>query len=350
MIDQSELEKKVEEGIARIEDYLSLGHIYFAEGQYHKLLSLIEKAYSLQLCVIEKARLLFEKGQALSMIGMPAEAAVCYKVSLNLISTERDSESVLDIRGMNYYGLFLLSNRQKSGTQYADKALKAFKRLVEEHPAYDQNAMLYSHIADLHFRLGASDAAIESYKQAIKLSTNNTTRMWFLSGLASIYRDNKDYQKADETFRQALVLAEEKRYLSKLNFEIGLMYFDLNKQKEALAAFAKALEYKEHDPLLKDDRDYLADITWHLGVLEYSTGNYDEAIKHLTRTLQILDKKSGYYCNAYLTIGHSFLGKGLHGKAREYYMKILESPDATAEEKGEARDALNKIGTPLGRA
>lgn len=339
----SELETRIEKGSIVLDDYLRLGKIYLERGEFNKLLNLYEKALFLPLTNIERALIMYEKGQAIDLLGKKEEAILCYEQSLKLLSNEKESDLILDIKGMNYYNLSLLLYNEKKGYEYARKALEELNHLLGKYPAHKERYAIYSYLSELYCRFNEFDKALEIYKKGFEISKNNEEKVWCLCGIASVYRDKGDYRKSEENYKQALNIAKDKKFLSKINFEMGRMYFDSKHTEEAIEAFNNALNYRAYDPVLRNNKEYIADIFWHLGTLTYHNKNYDKVIEYLSKTVENIGENHVYYCNTHITLGHCYLAKEEYSNARDHYNKALFSSLATKEEINMANECLKRI-------
>lgn len=339
---ESILESRIENGSNDIEDYQMLGKIYFDRGSYDKLLKLLERALTLPLSNEERAAILHHKGQANDFLGKREDAISCYEKSLSLDTDEKD-DVLLDCSAMNYYNLSVLLHNEEKGTDYAKRALKKFEALLQKYPDYEEKHMIYAHISELYRRFNEFDKAIDSCKKAIETANNDEERMGFLVGLGTIHRDKGNYCKSEGAFRQALILAKKKRWLSKIHFEYGKLYYESNQIQNAIEAFNNALKSIEYDPLLKNNKEYNIEIFWHLGSLYYNKKEYDRVIEYLDMTLEDIDENSAYYCSTNMTLGHCYLAKEEYDRARGYYDKALLSPLATKEDIGMANECIKRI-------
>lgn len=333
-VSEAELRVRINNKSGSLNDFFKLGEIYHKRGEYQELLNLYSEAYSLSLADEDRALLVYKRGDILDIIGERDEARACYEESSRLLENAKDSLSLLDIKGMNYYNLFLLSDRSgQARAEYAEKAFEAFYLLLNENPDYGEKNMIYSHMADLHYRLNDYGRAIESYRTVLEASANDEEKIWSLAGLATICRDNKDFKMSENYYQKALSVANEKKYFTKIYFEMGIMYLDEGRKFEAYEAFNSALHYLRDDHTLRDNGEYLAELNWHLGMLAYDNSDFDEAIEALMITVRNLDEYNVFYVNAHVMLGHAFHAKGDRRMAEEHYNKALLAPVTSEAEK-----------------
>ncbi len=336
------LENKIKNNSKDVADYLWLGKIYLDRGDYSNVIPLCNRALNLSLTHEERAQIIYEKGQALSLLGNEEEAISCYEQALQLLLKAEDSALVLEHKGAIHYHLSLFYSEGRE-REHATLALEELKQLMNKYSDYEEKSMVYSYIADLYSRLNEFDEAMEAYKKALEEGKDDDEKMWCLVGIASIYWNKGDRKKSEETYKQALKIAKENKFLSKIYFDMGKMYFEANGTSEAIDSFNHALKYREYDPALRYNKAYLGEILWHLGTLAYDRNDYDEAIKYLIKTLENINENHAYYCNTHITLGHCYFVKGYYNKAQEHYNTALFSPLAREEEISMANECLKQI-------
>ncbi len=346
---EAELVKRIKDGSTRIEDFRLLGKIYFDSGDYKKHVVHCEKTFELALTNDEKAIVLSEKGESLNILGKREEAISCFKQSLVLLENEKDTLAVLYIKGMNYYDLLLYSNDEKKD-EYAYKALVKFRELLKYSPDYEKKIMANSTLGFLYCRNQEFDKAIEMYENAVAMSNTDDDKILSLCGTATVYSEKGDYKKSEEAFKHALDIAKDKKKYSKLYFDLGEMYFNSDRKREAFDAFNNALNYKEYTPNLQDDTEYIAEIYWYLGTLVYNSINdynydFDKVIGYLNKTLEYINEDHGYYYDSYITLGHCYLAKENYSKAKEHYNIVLSATSVTEEQKDMVNKCLKDIET-----
>ena len=340
-----EIERKLKQGSKDINDYLELGSLYLDEGEHDKLLALYDQIIELPLKNIEKARVYYERGQALQFLDNKDEAISSLKTSFGLLETEQNSIDSLDLKGIIQYNFFLLSIDTDLAQQYANDAIRYFSLLLGGYPAAEDEDIyhIYSHLADIYEKLGYHKKALKYYQQALKKSRDTNNVVWIMNGIASIYAAMGKFDKASQYYNEALNRADETIPVSKIHFDMGKMYFDLSLYDQAEDSFRYALEKRIKDPQLKKSREYEVDIYWYLGTIAYETDDYKNIEICFDNVLENINDQHPYYSNSYLTLGHYNLMNENFRKAWEYYNKVLTAPQADDEEKKVAKESLTQI-------
>ena len=244
----------------------------------------------------------------------------------------------------SYYLSELLYHETK-GAEHAKRALEKFETILKEHPSYDDTDSIYAFVSGLYRRYGELDKSTHYYNRAIESASNDEERVDLLLGLGAVYVDKGNSENSEEAYKQALALAKGKRDLSKINFELGILYFELDRTDDAIEVFGNALKFLEFDPVMKSNKEYAIEIFWHLGSLYYDKGEYDRAIGYMEKALESIEEDHVYYCNTQITLGHCYFGKEDYNRAQSYYDGVLLFPLATNEEiemANESRDECLK--------
>ncbi len=345
-----ELVKKIKDGSKCFEDYRSLGTIYFDREDFYEYLVLLDRALALSLTNIERAITLSDKGEALELLGKRIEAHPCFEQSLNLLTNEEETPDVLYIKGKNHLKLTLSFFNDEREYEHINQAIEKFKVLLDKEYEldYEVKHKATSYLAESYCRNNEFDKAVENYKKAVGISNNDDDRVWSLHGIATVYREKGDYIKSEEAFNQALDMAKDKKYYSKVYFDMGEMYFNSDRKREAFDAFNNALSYKEYAQYLKDDKVYVAEIYWYLGSLIYNSiydynYDFDKVIGFLSKALEYIKKDHGYYYDSHITLGHCYLAKENYGKAKEHYNVVHSATSVTEAQKDMVNKCLKEI-------
>ncbi len=345
-----ELESKIKDGSKCFEDYTSLGLIYFDREDFYEYLVLLDKVLVLSLINIERAITLSDKGEALELLGKRIEAHPCFEQSLNLLTNEEETPDILYIKGKNHLKLTLSYFNDERECEHINQAIEKFKVLLEKELDYEVKHKATSYLAESYCRNNEFDKAVEYYKKAVKISNNDDDKVWSLHGIATVYRERADYKKSEEAFKQALDIADDKKYYSKLYFDMGEMYFNSDHKRDAFDAFNNALNYKEYAQYFKDNNVYIAEIYWYLGSLVYNSiydhnDGFDKVIGFLRKTLEDINEDHGYYYDSHITLGHCYLAKGDYDKAKEHYDIVKAATSVTEEQKDMVSKCLKEIET-----
>ncbi len=343
--EEADLVKRIKDGSKRIEDFRLLGKIYFDRGDYEKHLELCKIVSQMSLTNLEKALIISGKGETLNILGKKDESIECFKQSLKLLKREKEVSVVLYNKGMNHFNLSLLYYDSEKGDEHSIKSLERLEELSRKDPCYEEY-MVNSHLAELYCRKKEYDKAIGAYTKAIEKSKSNGDKVWSLSGIASVYSDKKDYELSEKAFEQALHLAKENKCSSKVYFDMGVMYFDSDHKQKAIDAFNNALSYKDYDPYLKDNKEYVAEIYWYLGTLAYEYNyDFDKATEYLNNALEIIREDHVDFCHTHIILGHCYLAKENYSKAKEHYNVALSATLINEEQKEMLNKCLKEIET-----
>ncbi len=346
--EEAGLVKKIKDGSKRIEEFRELGKIYFDREDFNEYLALLEKTLELSLTNIERATTLSEKGEALDILGKRIEAFPCFEQSLNLLTNEKETPDIIYLKGMNHYKLTLSNFNDEREDLHINQAIENFEVLLKKEPNYELKCSVTSHLAESYCMNNEFDKAVETYKKAVEMSNNNDDKVWSLVGIATVYSEKADYKQSEEAFKQALDIAKDKKYYSKVYFDMGEMYFNSDRKREAFDAFSNALNYEEYTLYSKYNKEYIAGIYWYLGTLVYNSINdynydFDKVIGYLNKTLEYINEDHGYYYDSYITLGHCYLAKEDYDKAKEHYNVVKAATSVTDEQKDMANKCLKEI-------
>lgn len=340
---KSELEERIKKGSNKVDDYFDLGKLYLDSCQYAELLKLYDQLEKLVLSEDEFAHLYYERGEALESSNRVEDAISCYRKSLQYLSSKDDSDRSLFLKGLNHYNLFLLLLDPDDRKKHGKEAIKTFSVILERYPNFEHQYALYSYLADAAGRLGRYKDALSFYSNALELSSNIAERVGALTGLGTIHGFEKEFEKAEKCFNEALQEANEVIPTSKIYYEKGKMLFEFNSVSEANKAFQAALEQASNDLRLKNNQEYKIEILWYLGTVAYELKE-DKAVKiNLSKVLELADKTHYYYANSNLTLGHVYLFEEDYIRARGHYQNVLSAPRSFDKEREIARKCLAQI-------
>lgn len=116
--------------------------------------------------------------------------------------------------------------------------LAALEAAVRKEPASAEN---WTELGNLFFDAGRVREAINAYERSLALAPGNAD---VLTDLGIMYREDKAPQKAVDCFRQAL--AANPRHANALFNSGVVLYTDLGRKDEAVAAWRRLLEVNPH--------------------------------------------------------------------------------------------------------
>jgi TonB family protein len=126
------------------------------------------------------------------------------------------------------------------GRAYEDKeqfedALKSYKRAVELDPKFGEAQVA---IGAVHMKLNQYDAALDAYKQATLLDLAPGMKASVNRDMALIYFRMEKFKEAVEPFRQAIAITPQ----GTLYFELGLTYLKLGDKNSAMEQYGQLKE------------------------------------------------------------------------------------------------------------
>lgn len=253
------------------------------------------------------------------------EAIVEYKDALKL---DKDITAI--------YMRLAISHVRKGELDKAIEELEEIKKLdPDDLDAGFMRALLYS-------LQNSSDKAIKEYEEVLKKAVNNEPKnIYILKGLAAVYYQQKEFEKAIQTYK--LILEIDKNDYEAL-FLMGSILEDSGRRHEAIEKFKQTL-------LIKPD---YADALNSLGYVYAEEGKNLERAKELIEKALSVDPDNGAYIDSlgwvyfkmnlidkaieelekaasllsdpviYDHLGDSYFKKGLLDKASSVWNKSLE--------------------------
>jgi tetratricopeptide (TPR) repeat protein len=157
------------------------------------------------------------------------------------------------------------SHLSKGETEYRAgrnaAALPELKAAVKESPdSYDSHYLLALTLTET----GDLKEAIEEFKKALALATNDDSKIVAYYNLANAYFDLGDYQNAADAYQNSLRIDGT---LSKVHNNLGLALVGMNRTREAGAEFKQAVDLKPQ----------YAEAHYNLGVAYLKLGKKSEA-------------------------------------------------------------------------
>lgn len=185
--------------------------------------------------------------------------------------------------------------------------------------SFPNSSFLYNILGASHVGLEQFDAAIESYKQALKINPNDA-KTHFNLGIA--FGEKDDFAAAINSYKQALKI--DPGYAVAYN-NMGNALKDKGDLPQAIDSYKQALRIHPDS----------AELYNNLGNAQKDNGDLEQAIRSYEQALQINPR----YAEAYNNMGTALKDKGNLFQARNSYQKALEiAPDY-------AEAAWNMVGT-----
>jgi len=336
-------EEMIRKGTDDINCYFKLASLYFDKGKYEEVLSLYNGLSEKKLTIIEQGRVLYEKGVACQILNRIEDALSFFRISLKKIQKVKDSIEALDIKGLNFYSIFNLSQSEEEKIRYATKALDCFNKLKTQFKVREEDYSVNSYLAGIYEKIGQYDNSLNLYNEIIESSTDLHDRVWAMVGAASIYELKGDYQNSLTCLIDALKRAGNTVPTSKIYFDLGKLHFTTKVYEAAKEAFQNALFKMKEEILLKDNEEYKIDISWYLGSIAYNLGENEDFISYFTDLLRKIGTNHFYYPNINITLGHFYSEKNDFIKSRYYYEKARLSETISEEELKMVEECLTRI-------
>lgn len=143
-------------------------------------------------------------------------------------------------------------------------------------------AKSYFNVGESYYLLGDYDAAIDYYKEAVKIAKNTDRTLHFkaLKNLGGIYLNKQDYQEALRYFNECERLYQEDSQLSKIYINKGYAYDGLKDYEKAIKFYEKASDR------CNNSCEDLSKIYNNLSISNRKMGNYAIAKKYIYRAIE----------------------------------------------------------------
>lgn len=188
-----------------------------------------------------------------------------------------------------------------------DEALAAFKKAIDLAKTTEIKAAAYYQVGITYKELDETEKAVEALQMALKVSPEFEDPIAVLSGIA------REKSEAGEFAAAAKVnefLAEFKQTDGFIWSDLGLVYRDWGKYKEALAAYEKAAKFEPYDAQILND---------YAVVLDYHFDRVEEAFPLYVQALEIENN-----IDAMQNLTRIYLKRGKFKDAVEMATKALE--------------------------
>jgi tetratricopeptide (TPR) repeat protein/predicted Ser/Thr protein kinase len=182
-----------------------------------------------------------------------------------------------------------------------DDSIAAYKRAIEINPYYWMN---YNSLGGAYFKFGRNEEALKAFEEVTKLAPNSPMG-W--GNLGTVYSSESKWNEAIPPLRKSLELDPNWQAATNL----GTVYFYLKRYPEAIEMFQKALELSPGQDVLYGN---IADAYRWSGQKDKADANYDIAIKHAQKALQVNPKDT--YTLA--SIALYYAKKGDDGLAQQF--------------------------------
>ncbi len=224
-----------------------------------------------------------------------------------------------------------------------DKAIKAYDTALEINEDFSEayvnrTIAYYLNRTIAYYKNGRQEEAL---KESLRLVERYPDCDFVHGGLAGIYADNKEYEKAVGAYNEAIRIAPQR---PKFYNCLGLVYNELGKFDLAIEQFKKGIAIDNKDAVLHNNLGVaykqkgqleLAIAEYHqaikltpdfaegynnLGIVCSKIGQYAQARRYFKRAIQ-LDPD---YCDAHYNLGVVYWKNGQGDKSRREWEKVLQ--------------------------
>lgn len=221
-------------------------------------------------------------------------------------------------------GRSLLYNNPQQGIQY-------FESLLERFPSMPDSTRgdIQANLGTGYAMRGNMDSARVHMLTAVQLLPEGNPRLYALKNLASVYRIQKQYGKADSIFTHTLQAIPESKATGNVRAmllgEQAAIYMDQGQNKAAIQMLKQGLLLCQQSP--KPDTVTLSILRNKLATMYMNTNNYSMAAEELERVVAITDPTTDLYnyCTTTSTLARALLESGWNEKASAWLDVALNS-------------------------
>ena len=267
----------------------NLAYLYKKKGEYVKA----EKHYREQIAIIEKqkkdvlrhdlADAYDDLGVCLYLLDRNDEAIDMFERALKIVGKEEGEEQLLVTIHSHFAQAFLDDNKYKKAEHHYKKCISYLENI--EGTSGDV-------IADYLIKLGATLARQEKYNDSLNateravffVSDDNLALLQKIhSNLAYLYKEKKEFDKAEEHYRAQIAIIEKQgedvspHTLADAYDDLGVFLFQIDRNSEAIEIMEHALQIIKY----KEDEIYLiAAIHNHLAQIYQDNEDIENAELH----------------------------------------------------------------------
>ena len=262
----NELDESEESLATRTELLLTLGMLYYGQGEYQRALDSI-------LFVMEAARRMDDDRLA---VGAHTGLGAIYSD----YTIGRYNDAILEFKKAIELAPDLALSHGGLGDAYAhlgryDDAIAEYQKTIELDP---KGAVPHNGLGTVYWRLGRYDDAIAEYERAIELDPKYA---YPHNGLGSVYYELGRYDDAIAEYERAIELDPTN---GGFYYNLGNVYLEPDRHEEAIQTYLKAIELKP---------DYLP-AHLALGRIYRELNRYEELAKHSQQTRELLASDDHY--------------------------------------------------------
>jgi tetratricopeptide (TPR) repeat protein len=196
-------------------------------------------------------------------------------------------------------------DQQRLDQQKTAQARECFERALKLHASYpDTMANSWNNLGLLAAREGRTDAAIEDFHQALKLSPDHLIA---LDNLGSAYRQQKRWDDARKTYERTL---EVNANDAEANYGLGMVFAQNNDTERAFDSLQKALTLRPVYPEALNN----------LGILYLRTHRRDQAVASFEESIRVAPT----FDQSYLNLARVYAVEQAPEKARTVLLELLK--------------------------
>lgn len=208
-----------------------------------------------------------------------------------------------------------------------DEAVVLYNAVIKEDP---DNDMALSFLGIIALGKNEPDNALNYFLKAVSIKPESD----YYKEIGNIYFDKKRYKDAIEAYEKAIALNPE---FKEAFFNLGIAYYSLAEDLKAANDSEQAIFY--YQKVLKINPNY-ADVYFKIGVIYQETGNFQKAVEYYTKTLELVPNSAKVYYN----LGNIFLDENQPCKAAECFNKSLFIEPENTDTKNNYATALYNSG------
>ena len=230
-----------------------------------------------------------------------------------------------------------------------EKTLKVWETLAGEREQLpvDLEKMLATHLSFLYKDNGQWEKAVECFRDSLEIlekGGDERGKAAIFNNLGFLYKDKDLWDDAEKCFQRSLEILEEtgdKGGMAATYNNLGLLSKDREKWKDADKYFQLGLTNLENT----DDERGMVTILNNLGFLYKDRKNWKEAVKYFQRALKILKKMCDgpRIADTFNYLGFLYRDKEEWDEANRYFQDALEILKNMGDERGMA-SVFNNLG------